>query len=68
MKEYLGDAVHADITSLGDLELTTEDGETVANRIILEPSVILALGVYLAAFLPPHLLKRMRKDLEGALV
>ena len=42
MKEYLGDAVYAEYTDRG-IELTTEDGIRVTNRIFLEPEVLHAL-------------------------
>ncbi len=46
-KEYLGDAVYAQITHAGELCLTTEDGLRATNTIILEPEVIQALLDYL---------------------
>jgi hypothetical protein len=46
VKEYLGDAVYADIEH-GKLVLTTEDGISVTNTIYLEPEVIAALMAYL---------------------
>jgi hypothetical protein len=45
-KAYLGDGVYAQVTELG-LELTTEDGISVTNRIVLEPEVLDALSRYL---------------------
>jgi hypothetical protein len=40
-KEYLGDAVYACFDPLtGDLVLTTEDGYSVTNRIVLEDAVM----------------------------
>lgn len=47
-KIYLGDAVYAEVDELGDLVLTTEDGIRATNRIVLEPSVLLALQEYVA--------------------
>lgn len=38
-KAYLGDGVYAEATPLG-VELTTEDGISVTNRIVLEPEVL----------------------------
>ncbi len=46
-KEYLGDAVYADIDAYGALVLTTEDGLRATNRIVLEPEVLAALEGYL---------------------
>jgi hypothetical protein len=48
-KVYLGDAVYAAVTELG-LELTTEDGVSVTNRIVLEPEVLEALSRFLDRF------------------
>jgi hypothetical protein len=45
-KEYLGDAVYAQFDRFGALVLTTEDGISVTNRIILEPEVLAALEDY----------------------
>lgn len=42
-KRYIGDGVYADIDDLGRLVLTTEDGISVTNRIVLEPEVWAAL-------------------------
>lgn len=38
MKKYLGDAVYVEWTGY-DLVLTTEDGYTASNTIVLEPQV-----------------------------
>lgn len=46
-KQYLGDAVYAEIMNYGELILTTEDGISATNRIVLEPQVIKALDLYL---------------------
>lgn len=46
-KVYLGDAVYAEFDSYGALVLTTEDGISVTNRIVLEPEVIASLLDYL---------------------
>lgn len=48
-KEYLGDAVYAEFDEYDDLRLTTEDGERATNTIVLEPQVLHALYLYLAA-------------------
>lgn len=45
-KAYLGDAVYADHDGFG-LILTTEDGYSVTNRIVLEPEVVMSLMEYL---------------------
>jgi hypothetical protein len=45
-KEYLGDAVYAQFDRFGALVLTTEDGISVTNRIVLEPDVLAALEDY----------------------
>lgn len=45
-KTYLGDAVYAQWTEYGELELTTEDGIRATNRIILEPEVLAELMRY----------------------
>lgn len=46
-KQYLGDAVCAEYDQFGDLKLTTEDGYSTTNVIILEPQVIEALLDYI---------------------
>jgi len=45
VKRYLGDAVYADHDGFA-LVLTTEDGISVTNRIVLEPEVYAALLEY----------------------
>ncbi len=45
-KEYLGDSVYAQITTFGELCLTTENGSAATNTIILEPEVLQALLDY----------------------
>ena len=47
-KDYLGDAVYAEVDDYGDLVLTTENGTRATNTITLEPAVIAALERYLA--------------------
>ncbi len=47
-KEYLGDAVYANVTRFGELELTTENGLRVTNVIVLEDQVLRALEDYLS--------------------
>jgi hypothetical protein len=44
-KTYLGDGVYVSRSEIG-LELTTEDGISVTNRIFLEPEVLGALLRY----------------------
>lgn len=46
MKQYLGDAVYADRDELGRIVLTTENGISTTNIIILEPEVYTALLVW----------------------
>lgn len=54
-KVYVGDAVYAEFTQWGEtsfeLVLTTENGISVTNRIVLEPQVWDALVREAAAFL-----------------
>jgi len=49
-KEYLGDAVYADIEN-GMVKLTTEDRVSTSNTIYLAPEVVAAL----TAFAKKHL-------------
>jgi hypothetical protein len=44
-KKYLGDGVYAESDGYG-IVLTTEDGISVQNRIVLEPDVYSALVQY----------------------
>lgn len=44
-KDYLGDAVYADTDGYGII-LTTEDGISTTNTIVLEPEVLAALNRY----------------------
>ena len=46
-KEYLGDAVYADVDEHGTIILTTEDGQEELNCIYLEDAVINALLRYI---------------------
>lgn len=39
-KEYLGDGVYVSINPFNEVELTTENGISVTNRIVLEPEVL----------------------------
>lgn len=45
MKSYLGDGTYVDFDGYS-LVLTTEDGISVQNRIVLEPAVYQALVEY----------------------
>lgn len=45
-KEYLGDGVYVWLDDYDALVLTTEDGVTVTNTVILEPAVYTALLDY----------------------
>jgi hypothetical protein len=49
-RDYLGDSVYVGVTSLGEIEITTENELPTdpSNRIILEPKVISALEHYIA--------------------
>lgn len=47
MKEYLGDAVYAERDGWGNVVLTTEDGMSITNKIVLEPDVARRLAEYL---------------------
>lgn len=47
-KLYLGDAVYVELDELDRLVVTTEDGVTVTNRIVLEPEVARELENVLA--------------------
>lgn len=42
-RTYLGDAVYAELDEWGCIILTTENGLSVTNRIVLEPHVMDAL-------------------------
>jgi len=46
-KIYLGDAVYVEINPYGDIVLTTEDGISVSNSIILDPTVLQAFLEYI---------------------
>lgn len=46
-KTYLGDAVYVEVDDQG-LVLTTENGISVTNRIVLEPDVVVQLERYIA--------------------
>lgn len=46
-KDYLGDGVYAEVDGIGRIVLTTEDGISATNTIVLEPEVMTALLEYL---------------------
>ncbi len=46
-KDYLGDAVYIQLDEINRIVLTTEDGYSANNTIILEPEVISALLGYI---------------------
>ena len=45
-KRYLGDGVYVQSTAFGEVELTTENGMSVQNRIILDPFIVEELEKY----------------------
>jgi hypothetical protein len=47
-KRYLGDGVYADYDGYG-VVLTTENGITTTNRIVLEPEIIIEVERYFLA-------------------
>lgn len=55
-KEYLGDGAYVDYDGFSVI-LTTEDGISVQNRVVMEPNVVEAFEGYVA---------RLRKELEQA--
>ncbi len=46
-KLYLGDAVFVHVTKHGDVVLTTHDGLSATNTIVLEPTVLQSFLDYL---------------------
>lgn len=38
-KTYLGDGAYVEVDDFGDVVLTTENGITVTNRVVLEPEI-----------------------------
>lgn len=48
--DYIGDGVYVDIDEYGDVILTTEDGISVQNRVVLEPAVLGAFQRYLTCW------------------
>jgi hypothetical protein len=47
MKTYLDDSVYVDITRYGEIELTTENGISVTNRIYMDLPLYKALQEYI---------------------
>lgn len=47
MKEYLGDGVYIQLSPQGTIILTTEDGVSATNTIVLETEVLSKLSNYL---------------------
>jgi hypothetical protein len=67
MKTYLGDAVYADKTDLGEIVLTTEDGTGMPSNIIyLEQSVIESLLKFIneSTNHPQNILNKEVEDLS----
>jgi hypothetical protein len=48
MKTYLGDGVYAELTPFGEIVLTTEDGISATNTIVLDSQVLLAFERWIA--------------------
>lgn len=46
-KMYLGDGVYAHIDDIGQVVLTTENGVSITNTIVLENEVISCFLIYL---------------------
>lgn len=46
-KQYLGDGVYIQVKEYGEIWLTTEDGVSVTNTIVLDSHVIQALVIFL---------------------
>ena len=44
---YIGDGVYAEPWEMGGVRLTTEDGFSITNVIVLEPQVLEGLRMYL---------------------
>ena len=53
MKQYLGDAVYVNFDGYA-LTLTTEDGISISNAIVLEPEVYRALVEYVDRLRSKH--------------
>ena len=47
-KTYLGDGAYARVDEFGDMVLTTENGISVQNRVVLEPMVVQLLERFIA--------------------
>ena len=69
-KRYIGDGVYAAWTGHG-IELTTEDGHAVTNRIVLEAEVWFALVAFVTRGAPEmswnkaHLRRRVDAEENG---
>ena len=61
LKQYLGDGVYADFDGFA-LVLTTEDGISAQNEIVLEPSVVEALLRYAATIWDRRLLTTVMEE------
>lgn len=46
-KTYISDGVYAAVDEYGAIVLTTENGITTTNRIVLEPEVLTALELFI---------------------
>ena len=47
-KVYLGDGVYVRFDKTGDVVLTTENGISITNTIVLEPEVVQSFQLYLS--------------------
>jgi hypothetical protein len=50
-KHYIGDGVYVEIEPWGDVVLTTENGISTTNRIVLEPEVLKEFELYIEQWL-----------------
>ena len=46
-KRYLGDGAYVQSSAFGDIELTTENGISVQNRVVLGPTEIAELEQFI---------------------
>jgi hypothetical protein len=60
-RQYLGDGVYADFDGY-HIVLTTSDGQSITNRIALEPPVLAALGHYVEQLRGPEREARSEHD------
>ena len=63
VKEYLGDGAYVEFDGFG-IVLTTEDGISTTNRVVLEPSVLKAFESYVTR-LRAELIGRSAGDEDG---